>query len=61
MGFKDWFSKGKQAAAENKDAVKDGIDKAGDMVDDKTGGQHSEHVDMGQDAAKDFVDDLPEN
>jgi hypothetical protein len=61
MGFKDWFSKGKKAAAENKDAVKDGIEKTGDMVDDKTGGQYSEHVDKGQDAAKDFVDDLPED
>jgi hypothetical protein len=60
MGFKDWFSRGKQAAAENKDAVKEGIDKTGDMVDEKTDGRFAEHVDQGQDAAKDFVDDLPE-
>ncbi len=60
MGIKDWFSKGKKAAAENKDAVKDGIDKAGDFVDDKTGGQHSEHVDKGQEVAKDYVENLDE-
>jgi hypothetical protein len=60
MGFKDWFSRGKQAAAENKDAVKEGIDKTGDMVDEKTDGRFAEHVDQGQDTAKDFVDDLPE-
>lgn len=61
MGWKDWFNKGKQAAAESKDNVKDGIDKAGDMVDDKTDDKFSEHVDKGQDAAKGYVDDLPES
>jgi hypothetical protein len=60
MGLKDWFAKGKKAAAENKDALKDGIDDAADFVDDKSGGKHSEHVDKGQEAAKDYVDGLPE-
>jgi hypothetical protein len=40
--------------------VKGGIDKAGDIVDEKTGGQHAEHVDKAQDAAKDYVEKLPE-
>jgi hypothetical protein len=61
MGWKDWFNKGKDVAADNKEAVQDGIDKAGDMIDDKTGGQHSEHVDKGQDMAKDYVEGLPED
>jgi hypothetical protein len=61
MGLRDWLNKGKKAAAENKDAVKDGVDKAGDFIDDKTGGQHADHVDKGQDAAKDYVDKLPED
>ena len=61
MGFKDWFSKGKEAAADNKEAVKDGIDKAGDMVDDKTDGKFAGQVDQGQDMAKDAVDKLPED
>lgn len=60
MGWKDWFNRGKNVAAENKDAVNDGIDKVGDMVDEKTDGQHAEHVDKAQDAAKDYVEKLPE-
>jgi hypothetical protein len=38
MGLRDWLNKGKKAAAENKDAVKDGVDKAGDFIDEKTDG-----------------------
>lgn len=60
MGFKDWLNKGKKMAAENKDAVKDGVDKTGDYVDDKTGGKYADQVDQGQDKAKDYVEDLPE-
>lgn len=60
MGIKDWFSKGKKAAADNADAVKDGIDKAADFADDKTGGKFSDHIDTGADAAKDAVDKLTE-
>lgn len=61
MGLRDWLNKGKKAAAENKDAVKDGVDKAGDFIDEKTDGKHAEHVDKGQEAAKDFIDKLPED
>lgn len=60
MGFKDWLDRGKKAAAENKDAVSGGIDKAGDFVDEKTDGKYADHVDKGQDAAKDFIEKLPE-
>ena len=60
MGLRDWFNKGKKAAAENKDAVSEGVDKAGDFVDDKTGGKYEEHVDKGQEAAKDYIEKLPE-
>lgn len=45
--------KAKQFAEDNPDKVDQGIDKAGDTVDDRTGGQHSEHVDKGQDALRD--------
>jgi hypothetical protein len=41
----------------NKDKVK-GIDKAGDAVDDKTGGTFSGQVDTAQDTAKDAVDKI---
>jgi hypothetical protein len=40
----------------NKDTVKGGIDKAGDAVDDKTGGKIADQVDKGQDMANDAVD-----
>jgi len=40
------------------DKVDQGIDKAGDVVDDKTGGTHAAHVDKAQDAAKDGSDKL---
>jgi hypothetical protein len=43
---------------QHRDNVDRGIDKAGDVVDDKTGGQHAAHVDKAQDAAKDGVDKL---
>lgn len=60
MGVDDFVDKAKDLASENKDKVKEGIDKAGDMIDEKTGGEHAEHVDKGQKAAKDYVEDLPE-
>ena len=43
----------------NKDKLKDGIDKAADVIDDKAG-QHSDKVQQGAKMAKDAVDKLPE-
>ncbi|MGD2044184.1 MAG: antitoxin [Acidimicrobiia bacterium] len=60
MGVGDFVDKAKDMAAENKDKVKEGIDKAGDTIDEKTGGEHAEHVDKGQEAAKDYVEKLDE-
>lgn len=42
--------------AENKDKIKDGIEKAGDFIDEKTGGKYADKVDQAQNAAGDFVD-----
>ncbi|PRB42955.1 hypothetical protein CQ020_05485 [Arthrobacter sp. MYb23] len=39
----------------NEEAIKNGIDKAGDFVDQKTGGKYAGHVDKVQNAASDFV------
>ena len=39
----------------NGEAIKNGIDKAGDFVDQKTGGKYAGHVDKVQNAASDFV------
>ena len=56
MGIGDFVDKAKDLAADNAEKVKDGIDSAGDFVDEKTGGKFSGHVDTGADAAKDAID-----
>jgi hypothetical protein len=40
----------------NEQAIKDGITKAGDFVDTKTGGKYAGHVDKIQDGASTLVD-----
>lgn len=40
----------------NEQAIKDGIDKAGDFVDSKTGGKYADRVDTVQRGASDYVD-----
>ncbi|MFI6345542.1 antitoxin [Streptomyces sp. NPDC050560] len=37
----------------HEDQAEKGVDKAGDYVDDKTGGKHSDKVDKAQDKMKD--------
>ena len=49
-GFAD---KAKDLAAEHPEQVDQGIEKAGDAVDERTGGQHAEQVDKAQDAVQD--------
>ncbi|NKN51555.1 antitoxin [Clostridioides difficile] len=48
----------KNQASQNSDQVEQGIDKAGNAVDDKTGGKFSDQIDKGQDALKDKLGDL---
>jgi hypothetical protein len=43
-----------------KPQVKEGIDKAADVIDDKVPAQHADTVDKVAEAAKDAVDKLPE-
>jgi MT0933-like antitoxin protein len=40
------------------DKVEDGIEKAGDVVDDKTGGKFEDKVDVAQDKTADALDSL---
>jgi len=61
VGIGDFLDKAKDLAAENKDQVDDVIDRAGDMIDEKTDGKYSDQVDQGQEAAKDFVEGLDED
>ena len=49
------FDKAKKLIEGNKDKVADGVDKATDVVDDKTGGKHTEHLDKVDDAAAKFA------
>ena len=53
MGIGDMVNKAKDLAADHPDQVDQGIDKAGDAVDQRTGGQHAEQVDKAQDAVRD--------
>lgn len=61
MGFSDnlkgLVDKGKQAAAENSDKIEDAVEKAGDFIDDKTGGKYADTVDKVQEAAKKAIPD----
>ncbi len=54
MGFLD---KAKELAGQHADKVEQAIDKAADMVDEKTGGKYSEQIDKGVESAKGFVGD----
>ncbi len=49
------FDKFKKMATDNKDKVADGVDKATDVIDEKTGGKHTEHLDKADDAAAKFA------
>ena len=53
MAFLD---KIKNLLSKNADKVDTAIDKAGDVVDQKTQGKYTQHVDKVQDAAKKAVD-----
>ncbi len=52
MGLGDIVNKAKDLAADHPDQVDQGIDKVGDAVDERTGGQHASQVDKAQDAVR---------
>jgi hypothetical protein len=54
------FDKIKDAAGEHGDKIAEGVDKATDVIDDKTGGKFSDHLDKADDAAEEHLgDDSP--
>lgn len=61
MGIGDFVDKAKDLAAEHEDKVSDGIDKAAEMVDEKTGGNYSDKIEEGAEKAKDFVEGLDDD
>jgi len=52
------FDKAKNLVGGHTKQVKDGVDKAADVVDDKTHGKHHEKIDDVADKAKDAIDKL---
>ena len=44
----------------NADKVKEGVEKAGDMVDEKTDGKYADQVDMAQDKVEELIDEQAE-
>lgn len=49
------FDKAKDALSEHSELLDQGIDKGGDLIDEKTGGKYVGQVDKGQEFAKDQV------
>lgn len=45
-------------AAEHPDQVSEGLDKVGELADEKTGGQYSDQIEGGVDKAKDALGGL---
>jgi hypothetical protein len=58
MGFMD---KVKGLLGQHEEKVDDAIDKAADVVDDKTGGEHTDKIDAAADKAKDIVEDFADD
>lgn len=52
------FDKAKDLVNEHNEQVDQGIDKAAEIIDEKTGGQHTEKIQQGAEQAKDAVDGL---
>ena len=52
----DLKGKAQQVIGGNEEAIKDGIEKAGDFVDSKTGGKYADKIDAVQRGASGFVD-----
>ena len=46
------------AVDQHGDKIAQGIDKAGDMVNDKTGGKHADKIDQATGKARDALDSL---
>ena len=52
------FDKAKDALSGQEDKVDAGVKKAGDIVDEKTGGKYGKQVDKGQDLANEKLGEM---
>jgi hypothetical protein len=53
------IDKFKEMLGQHGDKAERGIDKAGNMINDKTGGKYSDKVESAQDKAKDMLNQEP--
>ncbi|MFK8026406.1 MAG: antitoxin [Ilumatobacter sp.] len=49
------FDKAKDLADQNKEKIADGVDKATDVIDEKTGGKHTDNLQKVDDAVDKFA------
>ena len=52
--------KAEDLAEAHGEKISDGLEKAGDFIDDKTDGKHSDKIDTAVDKAQDYVEKLGE-
>ncbi|WP_405498815.1 antitoxin [Nocardia sp. NBC_00511] len=53
--LKGLVGKGKEVAAQNADKIEQAVDKAGSVIDEKTGGKFSSQIDKGAEAVKNAI------
>ncbi|MFJ3956562.1 antitoxin [Arthrobacter sp. NPDC090010] len=56
--FDDLKGKAQELVGGNEEAIKDGIEKAGDFIDEKTDGKFADQVNAVQDGASSLVENL---
>ncbi|MER5884008.1 antitoxin [Streptomyces sp. NPDC001941] len=56
--LKNLKQKAEELAETHGDKISGGLEKVGDLVDDKTGGKYSEKIDTGVDKAQDMIERL---
>ena len=61
MGLDDLKNKAKEMAGQHPDQVNQGVDKAREFADEKTGGQHSDQLQQGADKLKNAMGGQPQN
>ncbi|MCT1459093.1 antitoxin [Aestuariimicrobium sp. p3-SID1156] len=54
----DHIERAKDVANQHEDKIDAGVDRAGDLLDDRTGGRFESHVDKGQDVIQDKTGNL---
>ena len=57
----DFFETAKKLAGEHEDLVDTGLDKANDLVSEKTGGKYDQHVDTAEEKLEGFLGVDPRN